>query len=234
MTAAFPRASGNFIQPALQPDTEKSKAEYFAEWDAWAQAGDTSGENRSTAVNEMKEWLERNQPDDPLELCNLGLSSLPKHLPPGLRKLDLSHNRLAGTPGLPATLQELDIHDNNVRSVSDLPAGLKVLLASENHVSKVSGLPAGLTCLGLARNRLRRLPEQLPAGLEILDVSDNQLTSLPEQIAAGLRRHCEVYLDNNPLSDRVLANLAAIVLAPGYNGPHFEFSMAARPLADAV
>ena len=56
-----------------------------------------------------------------------------------------------------------------------------------------------------------------------------------------LSSDCEVYLENNPLPERVRNHLHAITNVPDYQGPHFEFSMAgpsdttpARPLANAV
>ena len=61
--------------------TRHQEAEYFAEWNAWAQASGVSGENRTEAVNRLKAWLIADQSDEPLCLNGLGLTVLERLYP---------------------------------------------------------------------------------------------------------------------------------------------------------
>ena len=228
---------------AQMPPQKKNKAEYFAEWDAWAQSS-ASGENRSEAIRRMKAWLEVDQPDAELELMNLGLTSLPEHLPASLQKLNVCINELASLPeNLPSSLQELDVSGNELTRLPEhLPSSLRKLNVSDNHLRSLpENLPSSLQELDVGYNELTSLPENLPASLRSFNVSHNQLRSLPENITTRLGQDCEIELGGNPFSERVRNHLNNIANAAGYNGPRFSFSMAAtsgdtpaRPLEDAV
>lgn len=84
------------------------------------------------------------------------------------------------------------------------------------------------------------MPETLPAELQVLEVRDNRLASLPETLLTQLDSGCMVYLEDNPLPERVQTNLAMALNARGYTGPRVFFSMGRepanheRPLAQAV
>ncbi|WP_050386002.1 NEL-type E3 ubiquitin ligase domain-containing protein [Bradyrhizobium pachyrhizi] len=75
----------------------------------------------------------------------------------------------------------------------------------------------------------------------MLEAGDNRLTSLPETLLTQLGCGCTVYLEDNPLTERVLTNLATALNAPGYVGPRVFFAMGggaaesqARPLPEVV
>ncbi|MGL3210422.1 hypothetical protein [Bradyrhizobium sp. BR 1433] len=75
----------------------------------------------------------------------------------------------------------------------------------------------------------------------MLEARGNRLTSLPEALLTQLGSECMVYVDDNPLSERVRTNLATALNAPGYSGPRVFFSMneatpgdSPRPLSEAV
>ncbi|WP_245315734.1 MULTISPECIES: NEL-type E3 ubiquitin ligase domain-containing protein [Bradyrhizobium] len=200
-----------------------------------------------------------------LNASNNQLSSLPEILPAGLERLNVGRNQLPSLPDtLPATLQQLDASDNQLSSLPEilpagldrlnvgrnqlpslpdtLPATLQQLDASDNQLASLPEiLPAELERLNVGRNRLAGLPETLPVGVEDLDLVGNLLTSLPETLLTQLGSDCCVHLVNNPLSERVRANLATILNSQGYAGPQVFFSMSdgttqgqARPLCEAV
>ncbi|WP_017347421.1 NEL-type E3 ubiquitin ligase domain-containing protein [Pantoea sp. A4] len=98
-----------------------------------------------------------------------------------------------------------------------------------------------LTVASLISNQLRSL-EGLPPELPQLDqirLNNNRFRSVTDAIWQ-LRPQAQVYLDNNPLSLRVIDEARQVALAPGYRGPVIFFSMAetstrlARPLQNAV
>ena len=234
-----------------RPEEEKTlrkqrleQEQYFAGWDAWAQAGGASGGNRWEAVDRMKAWLDANEPEKVLDLSSLELTSLPESLPASLQRLFVNRNQLTSLQeSLPASLKVLNAADNQLTSLPEsLPASLEELIVSRNQLTSLpESLPALLEQLYAADNQLTRLPESLPALLQRLAVADNRLTSLPEHILTTLTGNCFVSLDNNPLPDRVRNNLEEATTAAGYNGPTFSFSMAAasetapaRPLEHAV
>lgn len=183
-----------------------------AEWDAWARNG-APGEQRQEAVARMRTWLENNQPDQPLTLNDLGLTSLPEHLPANLHTLDASNNELTHLPeslpanlhtlsagynelthlpeNLPANLHTLDADVNQLtRLPANLPANLHTLSVSFNSLASLpENLPANLHCLSacFCFSSVNRLPENLPATLESLYASSNELWWLPENLPANLR-----------------------------------------------
>ncbi len=172
-----------------------SRNEYIAQWNAWAEGGDTAGrENRPEAVNRMTRWLDvhsttANRP--PLDLSMLRLRSLPENLPPGVEDLRLLDNDLVEPPEhLPSTLMSLDLSRSRslTRLPDNLPAGLTSLHAEECFFRRLPDhLPASLVNLNVAENWLTRLPDHLPAGLRTLNVGLNpSLTALPEQLPESL------------------------------------------------
>ncbi|WFU79200.1 NEL-type E3 ubiquitin ligase domain-containing protein [Bradyrhizobium sp. CIAT3101] len=172
------------------------------------------------------------------------LTSLPNTLPTGLQTLAVGGNRLTSLPeSLPPDLQELEADGNRLTSLPNaLPAELPLLFARDNDLTSLPDtLPPELQRLHVGGNRLTSLPETLPAELQVLEVRGNRLTSLPETLLTQLGSGCIVYVEDNPLSERVRTNLAAALNAPGYSGPRVFFSMSegtagdsARPLSHAV
>ncbi|MDH2345511.1 NEL-type E3 ubiquitin ligase domain-containing protein, partial [Bradyrhizobium sp. SSUT77] len=125
-----------------------------------------------------------------LELLNLGLTTLPAALPPGLQSLNVSDNELVHLPDtLPSQLRTLDASGNRLTSLPDtLPTGLQSLAIGSNRLTSLpETLPEGLLKLAVGNNRLTSLPDTLPAGLQDLDVRGNLLTSLPNALPTGLQ-----------------------------------------------
>ncbi|MCK1296601.1 leucine-rich repeat domain-containing protein [Bradyrhizobium sp. 24] len=172
------------------------------------------------------------------------VSGLPAAFPAGLRRLNLSNNRLTSlTDTLPATLQQLDASNNQVTDLPEaLPAGLRRLNLSNNRLTSLTDtLPPTLQQLEASNNQVTSLPAAFPAGLRRLDLRNNQLTSLPETLPTQLGSECRVQLENNPLPERVLTNLASTLNSQDYAGPQIFFSVhdgaaqdQARPLCEAV
>ncbi|UWU68073.1 NEL-type E3 ubiquitin ligase domain-containing protein [Bradyrhizobium sp. NC92] len=172
------------------------------------------------------------------------LTSLPNALPTGLQTLAVGGNRLTSLPEtLPPDLQELEADGNRLTSLPNaLPAELRLLFARDNNLNNLPDtLPPELQRLHVGVNRLTSLPATLPAELQVLEVRGNRLTSLPETLLTQLGLGCMVYVEDNPLSERVRTNLAGALNAPGYGGPRVFFSMSegttvgsARPLSEVV
>ncbi|MFZ6771363.1 NEL-type E3 ubiquitin ligase domain-containing protein [Undibacterium sp. SXout7W] len=196
---------------------QKSKEEYFAEWDTWAK----TEHNGSVAANRMRAWLDQSQPDQPLILSGLRLRSLPDNLPANLRIINVSNNRLDSLPdnlptnlhtidasnnrlitlpeNLPANLHTLNAHDNELNSLPEnLPANLHTLVASSNYLTHLpANMPASLQNIDVGGNALTHLPETLPANLRTLDVSCCELESLPENLPESLYT---IEVDDNQLT----------------------------------
>ncbi|MGL3104776.1 NEL-type E3 ubiquitin ligase domain-containing protein [Bradyrhizobium sp. BR 1432] len=117
-----------------------------------------------------------------------------------------------------------------------------MLFARDNDLTSLPDtLPPELQRLHVGGNRLTSLPETLPAELQVLEARGNRLTSLPETLLTQLGFGCMVYVEDNPLSERVRTNLAGALNVPGYSGPRVFFSMnegtaggSARPLSEVV
>ncbi len=177
--------------------TPQSDEEYLAHWTAWVQEGGTTGGNRAEALNMMSAWRLQDRPDQRLQLQGLDLTSLPDHLPPGVRHIHAPDNQLRRLPDhLPDSLERLDVGHNQLKELpSELPASLNHLDASDNLLTRLPRLPALLESVNVRNNRLRTLPEDLPDGLLTLNVRNNKLRDLPPlPIAMD-----ELYLNGNQL-----------------------------------
>lgn len=265
-------------------DPAESKAEYFAELDAWASGSHAPEENRMQAIERLKVWVNDNDTDRLLSFNGLRLTSLPM-LPDSVRTLHICYNRLNTLPDdLPDSISTLLAGDNLLTNLPNrLPSSLRYLDASDNQLSVLpdnlpdsliefhgfgnqltrlpENMPASLRKINVHGNRITRLPpnfpplrtldvslneltsltETLPNTLDYLNAEENSLASVPENLITRLRPGCEVFLDNNPLTERVRQNLREALNAQGYNGPSITFSMHAgfdatptRPLQEAV
>ncbi|MGY4399375.1 NEL-type E3 ubiquitin ligase domain-containing protein [Bradyrhizobium sp. USDA 3315] len=158
---------------------------------AWAcEEGQTETEDRQEAIRRMSAWVEAGDVYAGLELLNLGLTTLPGVLPPGVQSLNVSQNELARLPDLlPPALRTIDASGNRLTRLPDtLPTGLQSIAIGRNRLASLpETLPEGLLTLAVGNNRLTSLPDMLPAGLQDLDVRSNRLTSLPNALPTGLQ-----------------------------------------------
>ncbi len=205
----------------------RTRDDYVAHWNAWAQAGGSEGGDRLEAVRRMTHWLDSGQGLEqsrlPLNLAYLDLTSLPD-LPEELGALEMTNNRLRRLP-------------------PNLPAGLTYLSAVGNNlIALPDTLPQRLEHLDVGFNFLTRLPDSLPRSLRHLDLVSNDLRSLPESFITQMHGCRCIDLEWNPLSNRVFDRLSELVDAPDYAGPRIYFGMddstaaaaPTRPLHEAV
>lgn len=149
---------------------------YHVMWDEWQRLPHVEWqEKRSVAVARLKSCL-ANQ-SDTLDLCSLGLTSLPE-LPPHIHMLMLGSNQLTSLPTLPGQLKELYAEHNQLVALPPFPEEMMELDVSNNKLAKLPALSRCIVLLNACNNHLASLPE-LPNGLEYLSVSHNQLTKLP-------------------------------------------------------
>lgn len=171
-----------------------SNEKYFAELDGWKKKA-VLDENRGAAVNRIKAWIDHADPDIPLDLSHLSLTSLPPHLPPRLKTLNIRNNKLQHLPeSLAATdLEYLDAFCNELSGLpKKWPPRLLSLNIARNELTYLSkSLPEGLRHLYAYDNELPCLPEPLPAALETLEVGGNELTKLLKNWPPGLK-HLDV------------------------------------------
>ncbi|WP_245452477.1 NEL-type E3 ubiquitin ligase domain-containing protein [Bradyrhizobium forestalis] len=159
--------------------------------DTWAgEEGQTQDEDRQEAVRRIRAWAEAGDVYAGLELHDLGLTTLPAALPPGLQSLNVSDNELVRLPDtLPSGLRTLGASNNRLTDLPDtLPTGLQSLVVGSNQLTGLpETLPESLSTLAVCSNRLTSLPDNLPAGLQDLDVRGNLLTRLPDTLPTGLQ-----------------------------------------------
>jgi len=165
----------------------KSKADYYAIWDAWEKDA-SPGEQRDVAVARLKYCLDREACH--LNLNALGLQKLPDYMPPSCERLLICFNELTELPAkLPYRLTELHANNNLLEYLPNtLPDSLECI---EVGFCKFRALPAKLPQLKVLiayNNRLERLPDNLPDSIEELDVSHNALEALPVQMPGASRR----------------------------------------------
>ncbi|WP_292933246.1 NEL-type E3 ubiquitin ligase domain-containing protein [Noviherbaspirillum sp.] len=166
---------------ALAPEAprERTREEYFAEWDAWAEQPCGSDEHREEAVDRMKDWFDEDNPNSMLDLTELGLTSTPPSFPPTVTRLDIARNALVeiNVP-FPEGLLELDISDNPLPRCPDVPDGLEKLVATNNDFTEIHRLPGRLQYLEISGTPVSQLPE-LPGGLHTLIAPRTDLSHLP-------------------------------------------------------
>jgi hypothetical protein len=122
-----------------------------------------------------------NNQDVVLDLTDSDLEELPP-LPPNLKKLLCSGNRLTSLPQLPDTLELLVCGWNKLTELPQLPARLEELQCENNNLTLLPVLPNTLIVLNCEDNQITELP-QIPFRLTHLNARNNpivKLTNLPE------------------------------------------------------
>jgi Leucine-rich repeat (LRR) protein len=135
-----------------------------------------------------------NNQDVVLDLTDSDLEELPE-LPPNLKKLFCSGNRLTSLPPLPDTLELLVCGWNKLTELPQLPARLEELQCENNNLTSLPVLPNTLIVLNCEDNQITELP-QIPFRLTHLNARNNpivKLTNLPE---ARDFPHVEIFVDD--------------------------------------
>lgn len=153
----------------------------IAEWQEWANAVTDAHELRHETMEAMQECLATN--GTKLTLTHNNLSTLPAHLPPSVKYLNVCFNRLTALPELPPTLRFVDVSYNKLTTLPQLPPEIDTLIASDNLLTQLPPLPGSLTELRVNNNHLTSL-QKPPKHLHILDASYNHLTGLPDLSAS--------------------------------------------------
>lgn len=182
--------------PASQPGTEKSSTKYFAEWDAWAQAGDLH-EQRNKAVQLMKTWVENDRPDADLDLSGLKLKELPEHPPAGVRTFRAMNNMLTKLPDWSgeSSIKSYSVARNLLTSVKGVPGNVETLIIESNLLRNLDGVPHNVTHLYADMNQLEGELPPMPS-VQHLSIANNNVKKLPEMPALlGLTA------SNNKLTD---------------------------------
>lgn len=148
----------------------------IAEWREWANTPTQTPELRQEAMVEMLECLVAK--DNTLTLNNKNLTTLPAHLPPSVRVLEVCHNQLTALPELPENMLKIDASHNKLSRLPHLPLSLRTLNVSVNKLTTLPELPPNLNFIYADNNCLSRLPP-LPPDADSINVSDNYLTELP-------------------------------------------------------
>lgn len=137
-----------------------------------------------TAAERIYEWVYKNKPEEPLNLSNLHLTSLPE-IPEGVQRLICSNNKLTSLPeNLPHSIRNLYCVENKLtRLPKNLPPRLEKLSCSYNKLKTLPhNLPNTLTEIYCDGNEIEYLPESLPPNLTMLYCQMNRFKSLPESI----------------------------------------------------
>ncbi|NXT71202.1 TLR22 protein, partial [Chaetops frenatus] len=125
---------------------------------------------------------------------------------PGLRRLDLSHNKLMADPlsscQWPASLQYFNLSNTGLDEVPTwLPPNLEVLDMSHNHLQAVDISFSSLKKLFLNQNLLQAVPSirSCPM-LDTLHLDNNSIPELPRAEVKLLRHLQDVAVADNPFS----------------------------------
>ncbi len=128
-----------------------------------------------------------------LNCTNNNLTALPDKLPPMLKYINVSYNKITQFKSLPNGLTRFYCSNNLLTFLPELPSALQILDCSYN---KIMALPPlkNLTTLFCTNNLLTALPP-LPNGLDGLLCSYNQLKTLPVLPKPLIRLSCQYNLD---------------------------------------
>lgn len=139
-------------------------------------------------------WSFENNPEIPLNLARLNLTTLPD-IPDNVKILLCEMNKLTSLPTLPSTLVNLHCQYNKLTELPTLPNNIKALVCGGNQLTTLPILPNSLDNLYCEDNKLTTLPE-LPNSLKTLYCASNKLTTLPE-LPDSLKA---LFCDNNKLT----------------------------------
>ncbi len=128
-----------------------------------------------------------------LNCTNNNLTALPDKLPPTLKYINVSYNKITQFKSLPDGLTRFYCSNNLLTFLPELPSTLQILDCSYN---KITALPSlkNLTTLFCTNNLLTALPP-LPNSLDGLICSYNQLKTLPLLPKPLIRVTCQYNLD---------------------------------------
>ena len=179
-----------------------------------------------------------------------GLTAIPYDLPDpsGIRRLDLSGNKISGLVAHVVSymnLEVLDLRDNQMISIDDnvldsLPK-LKYLYLSDNHLSSINTRTfknlKSLLKLDLSHNRLSRLDDNIFKDLktvEELNIAGNDINDISDDAFVGLEKLRSLNLDDNRLTSvpsRAIDHTTALdELALNFNHIETIDSHAFKPL----
>jgi len=143
-----------------------------------------------------------NNQDDVLDLTDSDLAELPQ-LPPNLKQLLCSGNKLTSLPPLPDTLKLLICGHNQLTELPPLPDSLEELDCEHNNLTSLPILNNRLKVLVCEDNQITELP-QIPLRLTHLNARNNpiiKLTNLPEPRHFP---HVEIFVDDlNLVSSKI-------------------------------
>ncbi|MFT7814260.1 biglycan-like [Arapaima gigas] len=124
-----------------------------------------------------------------VQCSDLGLTAVPKNIPPDTKLLDLQNNKIT------------ELKENDFKGLSNLYA----LSLVNNKISKVH--PRAFTPLRnmqklyFSRNFLTEVPKNLPSSLVELRIHDNRIRKVVEGTFAGLGRMNCIEMGENPLQN---------------------------------
>lgn len=101
-------------------------------------------------------------------------------LPPTLRFLEVTKNKLVELPSLPANLENLNVEGNVLTKIPKLPDRLARLNIKNNQITSIpTPIPSSLQNLGVTRNQISVIPSLTGTEVREAGLGFNQLTALP-------------------------------------------------------
>ncbi|XP_003221092.1 decorin [Anolis carolinensis] len=129
-----------------------------------------------------------------VQCSDLGLTQVPKDLPPDTTLLDLQNNKIT------------EIKDGDFKNLKELHA----LILVNNKISKISPRAFAplkkLERLYLSKNNLKELPENMPKSLQELRAHENDINKLRKAVFSGLNNMIVVELGTNPIKSSGIEN----------------------------
>ncbi len=179
------------------------------------------------AIKKIHDWIALNNPNEWLELYDLGLTELPT-IPSNCVKFCCHGNKLTNVP--PLNYQELCCYDNKLTTLPELP-GCTTIDCRQNNLTTLPDLPL-CWLLDCTENELRTLPElplckyiycdrnkityipNLPLCQE-LNCTYNQLISLPHMPECkDLDCYCNEYIH---ITEQQAQKFDGVLESPNYN-----------------
>ncbi|XP_060095869.1 asporin isoform X1 [Heteronotia binoei] len=120
---------------------------------------------------------------------DLGLTSIPRNIPPDTRMLDLQNNKIK------------EVKENDLRGLTSLYA----LALNNNRITKIHPKAfqstKKLRRLYLSHNQLTEIPENLPKGLAELRIHDNKVKKVHKEAFKGMKALHVLEMSANPLDN---------------------------------